>query len=67
MRTVKLDLEEKLKLARAEFLQQHPPFEMVGVENICPDASILKLCEEARFISSIDEFPIEIRLELKYH
>ena len=66
VRTVKLDLKEKLKLARAEFLQQHPPFEIVGLQNICPDSSILKLCEEARFISSIDDFPIEIRLELKH-
>ena len=66
VRTVKLDLKEKLKLAHAEFLQQHPPFEIVGLQNICPDSSILKLCEEARFISSIDDFPIEIRLELKH-
>lgn len=58
-------LEEELKKAREDFMTKHPAYQMVGIDFICPTSTIKKLCEEARFIVSIDDLPIGIRSELK--
>lgn len=64
-REVSPSLESKLIAARQDFFEKHPAYQMVGVNILCPDSSIKKLCKEARFISGIDDFPIEVRAELK--
>lgn len=51
--------------ARASFLQNHAGFQMIGVDFICPDLIIKKVCEDAKFIVTSDDFPVELRPELK--
>lgn len=65
VRTLSSDLEKKLKLAREEFLNDHPAFRMVGTDFLCPDSSISKLCQEAKYIESMEDFSTDIRSELK--
>ena len=66
VRTVDKDrLEEKLMMAREEFRLKHPAFQMLGIDFVCPTSTIKKLCEEAKYIVSADDFPVEVRIELK--
>ncbi len=53
-------------MAREVFLTEHPAFRMVGTDFICPNSTIKKLCEEAKYIVSTDDFPVELRSDLKY-
>jgi hypothetical protein len=38
---------------------------MVGTDFVCPDATIKKLREEAKYISTTDDFVVQVRSELK--
>lgn len=64
-RAVSPNLESRLLDARQETLAEHPSFEMVGIDFLCTDAAIKKLCEEAQFSRSLDESSIAVRTELK--
>ena len=64
-RTVRSGLEEKLKSVREEVLEEHPSFRMLGVNFFCPDSTIKKLCEEAKFVTSADNFTVFVRPELR--
>ena len=62
-------LKNKLVTARNSFLQQQDDFCAVGIQFICSDSVIDKLCEQAKFIKNIDDFPVElfgIRQEIKH-
>ena len=62
-------LKDKLVTARNSFLQQQDDFCAVGIQFICSDSVIDKLCEQAKFIQNIDDFPVElfgIRQEIKH-
>ena len=66
VRTVDIGrLEDKLKVARAKFLERHPGFQMLGIDFVCPDSIIKKVSEDAKFIVTTDDFPAELRAELK--
>ena len=60
-------LKERLVSAREEYLLKHPDFTMLGVGFVCPDSSIDKICEEAKYIASADNFPsdVQVRSDLK--
>lgn len=64
-RAVSPNLEAKLITAREQVLEEHPSFRMVGVNFLCPDASIKKLCKEAEFATNPQHFSVEIRSELR--
>ena len=61
-RAISPNLETTLVDARVKTLAEHPSFKMVGVDFLCPDAAIKKLCEEAQFMN---ETSVAVRLELK--
>ena len=66
VRTVHKDLlVEKLKAVRNDFMKNHPAFKMIGEEFVCPNSTISKVAENSKFITSADDFPIELRVELK--
>ena len=66
VRTVDTEtLAEKLKMARERFRREHPAFQMVGIDFVCPTSTIEKLCKEAKYIVSADDLPTEVRSELK--
>ena len=50
---------------RQQVLEEHPSFRMVGVNFICPESTIKKLCSEAQFAANADDFSVHIRPELK--
>ena len=65
-RTVNSDgIEAKLIAAREEILQEHASFRMIGTSFLCPDSTIKKLCQEAKFSSSIENCSVNLRTELK--
>ena len=64
-RTVSSDLEDKLMAIREEVLEDHPSFRMLGINFLCPDSTIKKLCLEAKFVTSADDFPVAVRPELR--
>ena len=59
------DLERRLRTARRDFMDQHPGFRMLGIEFVCPDSSIKKIRDEAKYIANAEDFPSEMRSELK--
>ena len=61
-RAISPNLETTLVDARVKTLAEHPSFKMVGVDFLCPDAAIKKLCGEAQFMN---ETSVAVRLELK--
>ena len=69
VRTVDRDaLRDKLVTTRDNFLAQRSDFCMVGVGFVCADSVIDKLCDEAKYIETIEDIPAElfgIRSELK--
>ena len=60
-----VSLAEKLKITRERFRREHPAFQMVGIDFVCPTSTIEKLCKEAKYIVSADDLPTEVRSELK--
>lgn len=59
------ELKKKLELAREDFLDKHPSFRIVGIDFVCTNLAIEKLCEEAKYLHSADDIPMEIRPELR--
>ena len=70
IRSVDKDLlKDKLVSARNSLLQQQDDFCVVGVNFFCSDSIIDKLCEQAKFIETVDDFSVElfgIRQEIKH-
>lgn len=70
VRSVDKDLlKDKLVTARNSLFQQQDDFCAVGVQFFCSDSVIDKLCEQARFVENVDDFPDElfgIRKEIKH-
>ena len=59
-------LRQNLKAEREAYLKEHPSFQMLGANFICDDAAIDKICQDSKFISSIDDLHIvNIRPEVK--
>ena len=69
MREVEKDrLREKLIEAREQVLNQKDSFCMCGVEFLCSDSVVDKLCDQAKYIEDINDFPTElfgVRREIK--
>ena len=55
-------LEDMLKKARDDYVAEHHAYRMVGVELVCPTSAIEKLSKEAKYISSMDDFPLDISI-----
>ena len=53
-------LREKLVQARKKFLDQRDDFYMIGVNFICSDSAIDKLCAEAKYIKVIGDIPADL-------
>ena len=70
IRKVDKDLEEKLrenlKAARQAYIQEHPSFQMLGPNFVCADSAIDKICQNAKFISSVEDLNfVTVRPEIK--
>ena len=49
-----------------KFSDEHPSFKMLGCSFVCPGPVIDKICAEARFITSIDDLNIILKLGVVY-
>ena len=58
-------LEGRLKEIRETVLSEHPAFRMLGVNFLCPDSTIMKVCEEATFAMDHKDFTVNLRSELR--
>ena len=64
-RAVDVNLEKKLKDIRGSVFKEHPEYRMLGIEFLCPNSTIKKVCEEAEYARAPGDFSVYLRLELK--
>lgn len=69
-RMVNSELLDKLKaelcLERTKYLQENPCFNMVGIEFVCPDATLDELCSQAAYIETVNDISLfGVRPELR--
>lgn len=49
-----------------KILEEHPSYRMLGPSFVCPTCVVDKICEDARFIQSVDDLDIPgLRHELR--
>ncbi len=65
-RMVDPNLEDRLKEIRETVLSEHPAFKMLGVNFLCPDSTIKRVCEEAKYAKEFGDFSVHLRAELRY-
>ena len=59
-------LRDALFEERAKIVEEHPAYAMLGESFVCPSGVILKLCEQARYISKVEDIDIFcLRTELR--
>ena len=56
----------KLEMERSKFLSEHPTLGILGLQIVCPDAVINRICDSAKFISVREDMELfGLRQELK--
>ena len=59
-------LKENLKAEREAYMLEHPSFQMLGLNFVCADSAIDKICENSKFINSVDDLDfVNIKQEIK--
>ena len=59
-------LESSLKAERASYIKEHPILTILGVQIVCPDSIIKKICLGVKCISSVNDMDnFCVRQELK--
>ena len=51
------ELKTKLSEEREKIFLEHPSYRMIGIDFVCPDIALDKVCEQSKYFSSIiDEY-----------
>ena len=52
------ELKTKLLEEREKILLEHPSYRMIGIDFVCPDSVLDKICEQSKYFSSVDDMKI---------
>ena len=52
------ELKAKLVEEHEKILLKHPSYRMIGINFVCPDIVIDKICEQSKYFSSVEDIKI---------